>query len=324
MTALIGLAGAGAFGAALAIALAKQGQNVRLWARDATVVETMAQTRQVHRLPGAALPKTVSVTADIADLADCPSVLLAVPMQQLSRFLTLHGKMLDGRALVACCKGMDLATQKGPTALIADACPHATPMILTGPSFATDIAKGLATALTLASTDDAASQHMQGVLSGPILRIYRNSDVVGAELGGALKNVIAIAAGIVMGAGLGESARAALMARGFAEMVRFSVRLGARPDTLMGLSGLGDLVLTCTSAQSRNYSHGLALGRGDRTDPAVTVEGVATSQAVLRQTLALGLSDDMPVTTMVAEVTAGTITIPRAIQALMSRPLKEE
>lgn len=324
MTEPIGIAGAGAFGAALAIALARQGQSVRLWARDAAAVDAMDKTRLVQRLPGATLPETVSVTADMTGLAACPSVLLAVPMQQLGRFLTLHGKDLDGRPLVACCKGMDLTTQKGPTALIADACPKATPMILTGPSFATDIAKGLATALTLASTDEAASAHMQSLLSGPILRIYRNSDVVGAEMGGALKNVIAIAAGIVMGAGLGESARAALMARGFAEMVRFSVRLGARSETLMGLSGLGDLVLTCTSGQSRNYSHGLALGRGDRTDPAVTVEGVATSQAVLRQSLALGLSDDMPVTTMVALVTAGTMTIPKAIQALMSRPLKEE
>lgn len=324
MTAPIGIAGAGAFGAALAIALAKQGQRVRLWARDAAVADEMARTRLVPRLPGAMLPETVSVTAEITQLSDCPSVLLAVPMQELGRFLALHGKVFEGRTLVACCKGMDLTTQKGPTALIADACPGATAMILTGPSFATDIAKGLATALTLASTDEAASQHMQGVLSGPILRIYRNTDVTGAELGGALKNVIAIAAGIVMGAGLGESARAALMARGFAEMVRFSVRLGARAETLMGLSGLGDLVLTCTSGQSRNYAHGLALGRGQRPDPAVTVEGVATSQAVIRRAVALGLSEDMPVTTMVAQVTAGSMTIPNAIQALMSRPLKEE
>lgn len=324
MTAPIGIAGAGAFGAALAIALAKQGQTVRLWARDRAAADMMAKTRHVQRLPGATLPDTVSVTAELAHLSVCPAVLLAVPMQELSRFLATHGKMLDGRSLVACCKGMDLTTQKGSTALIADVCPGATAMILTGPSFATDIAKGLATALTLASTEEAASQQMQAVLSGPILRIYRNSDVIGAELGGALKNVIAIAAGIVMGAGLGESARAALMTRGFAEMVRFSVSLGARPETLMGLSGLGDLVLTCTSSQSRNYAHGLALGRGDRTDPSITVEGVATSQAVLRRTMALGLLEDLPVTSMVAQVTAGSITIPMAIQALMSRPLKEE
>ncbi|WP_103334956.1 NAD(P)H-dependent glycerol-3-phosphate dehydrogenase [Pseudotabrizicola formosa] len=324
MTAAIGIAGAGAFGAALAIALARQGQTVRLWGRDTAAADRMAKTRRVPRLPGAVLPETVSVTARMEDLSDCPVVLLAVPMQALSGFLAMHAMALDGKPLVACCKGIDLTTQKGPTALIADACPNGTAMILTGPSFATDIAKGLATALTLASLDEPASQRMQAVLSGPILRIYRNTDVPGAELGGALKNVIAIASGIVMGAGLGESARAALMTRGFAEMVRFSVRLGARPETLMGLSGLGDLVLTCTSGQSRNYAHGVALGRGDCPDTAVTVEGVATSQAVLRQTMALGLLDELPVTSMIAQVTAGTITVPMAIQALMSRPLKEE
>ncbi|MFN4153860.1 MAG: NAD(P)H-dependent glycerol-3-phosphate dehydrogenase [Paracoccaceae bacterium] len=324
MTGPVGIVGAGAFGAALAIALARQGRGVRLWARDIPKVGDMQATRLIPRLPGALLPPGVLVTADMAGLSDCPSVLLSVPMQALGAFLALHGGFLDGRLLVACCKGMDLATGQGPTALITQACKQATAMILTGPSFAADIARGQATALTLACTDDRASKAMQQDLSGQILRIYRNADVTGAELGGALKNVIAIAAGIVMGAGLGESARAALMTRGFAEMVRFATPLGARPETLMGLSGFGDLVLTCTSDQSRNFRHGLALGRGERPDASQTVEGVATAQAILHQATHLGVAGRIPVTAMVAQVTTGTITISDAINTLMSRPLKEE
>lgn len=324
MTAPIGIVGAGAFGAALAIALARQGSDVRLWARDPSFVDEMRATRRVMRLPGALLPENVSVSAEMADFSDCPSILLSIPMQALGSVLAQHAGHLNDRNLVACCKGMDLATLQGPTALLKLACPKATPMILTGPSFASDIARGQSTALTLACTDDAASQCMQEALSGSILRIYRNSDVIGAELGGALKNVIAIAAGIVMGAGLGESARAALMTRGFAEMVRFATRLGARPETLMGLSGFGDLVLTCTSDQSRNFRHGLSLGRADPPDTSLTVEGVATAQAILAQATQLGVAGQIPVTSMVAKVTSGQTTITDAIHTLMSRPLKEE
>jgi glycerol-3-phosphate dehydrogenase (NAD(P)+) len=324
MTAPIGVIGAGAFGTALAIALARQGQFVSLWARDAALVDHMTQTRKNPRLVHAVLPENVSVTADLANIFECGTVLLSVPMQALGAFLAQHGAMFIDQRLVACCKGVDLATRQGPTALIAQACPKATPMILTGPSFAADIARGQATALTLACTDDTACKQTQKTLSGPILRIYRNTDVIGAELGGALKNVIAIAAGIVVGAGLGESARAALMTRGFAEMVRFATRLGATPQTLMGLSGFGDLVLTCTSDQSRNFRHGLALGRGERPDATQTVEGVATAQAILQRAISIGAPDDIPVTAMVTQVTTGQTTIAEAIHALMSRPLKEE
>ncbi|MDP2080505.1 MAG: NAD(P)H-dependent glycerol-3-phosphate dehydrogenase [Pseudotabrizicola sp.] len=324
MTASIGIIGAGAFGAALAIALARQGRDVRLWARDAALVDQMAQTRTVRRLPEAVLPKNVSITADLAALSDSRTILLSVPMQALGAFLAQHSAVLTDQRLVACCKGMDLTTRQGPTALIAQAFPDATPMILTGPSFAADIAKGQATALTLACADDVARKQTQEDLSGQILRIYRNTDVIGAELGGALKNVIAIAAGIVVGAGLGESARAALMTRGFAEMVRFATRLGAKPETLMGLSGFGDLVLTCTSDQSRNFRHGLALGRGESPDATQTVEGVATAQAILQRAMQLGVPDEIPVTAMVTRVTTGQIAVYDAIHALMSRPLKEE
>jgi glycerol-3-phosphate dehydrogenase (NAD(P)+) len=222
--------------------------------------------------------------------------------------------------LVACCKGIDLATLRGPLALIEARRPAAQVAVLTGPSFAADIARGLPTALTLATAGEGKA--LQDLLSTPTLRLYRTDDVRGAELGGALKNVIAIAAGTVIGAGLGDSARAALMTRGYAEMVRLAMALGARAETLAGLSGLGDLVLTCTSTQSRNFRYGVALGKGEGFDPAVTVEGVATAHAV-RQ-LAGGLGVDMPVTAMVDALALGQITLNDAIGQLMLRPLKQE
>ncbi len=317
---MIGVVGAGAFGTALAVALARDGRAVRLWARDAEHVAQMRETgRNEARLPGVDLPQNVSITAEITDLTGAHAVLLSLPMQALQGFLASQSTHLNGLPLIACCKGLDLATLRGPTAVIAHACPDSPAAILTGPSFAADIARGLPTALTLAGGDEA----LQHLLSTPTLRLYRTSDVTGAELGGALKNVIAIAAGIVIGAGLGESARAALMTRGYAEMVRFGLRLGAREQTLAGLSGLGDLVLTCTSAQSRNFAHGLALGRGV-APAAATVEGVATAQAVVQQAIRFGMVTSMPVAGMVAAVTTGKISVEQAVQTLMSRPLKEE
>lgn len=316
---MIGIVGAGAFGTALAVALGREGRTVRLWARDAAhIVEIARSGANEARLPGVKLPKTVSVTAEIADLAGAEVVLLSLPMQALRGFLQANPG-LNGTALVACCKGIDLSSLKGPTALIADACPDSPFAILTGPSFAADIARGLPTALTLACADGEALQHL---LSTPSLRLYRTTDVTGAELGGALKNVIAIAAGIVMGAGLGDSARAALMTRGYAEMTRLAMALGGRAETLAGLSGFGDLVLTCTSAQSRNFRFGQALGSGQAFDPQVTVEGAATAKAV--SDMAEKLQIDMPITRMIAALIAQNITLPQAISALLSRPLKQE
>lgn len=319
---MIGVVGAGAFGTALAIALGREGHAVRLWARDAAQVAEMGACRANEaRLPGVTLPETVSVTAEIADLAGAEAVLLSLPMQALGGFLAAQGGALDGLPLVACCKGVDLTSLRGPTALIAQHCPQSPAAILTGPSFAADIARGLPTALTLACAGPEA-EALQHLLSTQTLRLYRTADVIGAELGGALKNVIAIAAGVVIGAGLGESARAALITRGFAEMQRFASALGARSETLSGLSGLGDLVLTCTSTQSRNLRFGLALGAGQSFDARTTVEGVATSQAVRH--LAESRSIDMPIATMVARLIAKDIPLDQAIRSLMSRPLKEE
>ena len=319
---MIGIAGAGAFGTALAISLAREGRPVVLWARDRSqAAEMQSQRRNAARLPDATLPDLMRVTGDIADLADAEAVLLAVPMQVLGDFLADNSSILAHMPLVACCKGVDLKTLKGASALIEQACPEATAAVLTGPSFAIDIAKGLPTALTLACASEAG-EGLQHLLSTATLRLYRTTDVVGAELGGALKNVIAIAAGVVIGAGLGESARAALMTRGFAEMQRFAMGLGAKAETLAGLAGFGDLVLTCTSTQSRNLRFGLSLGSGAVFDASVTVEGVATAQAVVRLAGQLGI--DMPVTKMVAALIDKKLPLDEAIRQLMSRPLKQE
>ncbi|PKP70148.1 MAG: glycerol-3-phosphate dehydrogenase [Alphaproteobacteria bacterium HGW-Alphaproteobacteria-4] len=318
----IGVLGAGAFGTAMAVALARNGA-VTLWARDAAHADDMRKTRSnARRLPGVTLPENVSVTAQISDVTASELLLLAMPMQQMAGFLAPHAFTLRNRMLVACSKGIDLGSGLGPAALIANAIPEATPALLTGPSFAADIARGLPTALTLACASDAAGEAMQARLSTPVLRVYRTTDMIGAELGGALKNVVAIAAGVVIGAGLGDSARAALMTRGFAEMNRFATARGARPDTLMGLSGLGDLVLTCTSAQSRNFRYGQALGANTEFDASTTVEGVATSKAVSKLAVAAGI--DMPITSMVAALVEQKIAVDEAIISLLSRPLKQE
>lgn len=310
--------GAGAFGTALAVALSAKGP-VSLWGRGLD----WAETRENPKLPGVKIAPAVRLSSELPAPAEGP-VLLVLPMQALGGFLAEHKALLDGRDLVACCKGVDLATLQGPTALIAQHCPQATAAVLTGPSFAADIARGLPTALTLACADEAKGAALQARLSTATLRLYRTTDVIGAELGGALKNVIAIAAGIVLGAGFGDSARAALMTRGYAEMARFAARMGARAETLAGLSGLGDLVLTCTSTQSRNFRHGFALGQGATPDPSMTVEGLATARAVLKRATELGMAAEVPVTAMVEAVTMGRISLAAAAHDLMTRPLKEE
>ena len=287
--------------------------------------EAMAQlatTRLSPHLPGVDLPCGIVVTPDLAQAAQYRTLLLAVPMQSLSDLLGALDAPLDGARLVACCKGIDLATGTGPSTVITRAKPQALPAVLTGPSFAADIARGLPTALTLACADAQAGHDLQHQLSTRSLRLYRTTDVTGAELGGALKNVIAIACGACIGAGLGDSARAALMTRGFAEMTRLAAHFGARPETLAGLSGLGDLALTCTSDLSRNYRFGQALGQGQAFDPRVTVEGAATARAVTRLAARDGLS--MPISAVVAALAAGEATVSEALDELLSRPLKEE
>ncbi len=320
MSAHIAVLGAGAFGTALAIALSKAGRDVTLWARDPRDMDTLRENRA--RLPGIALPEGLAVTGDLALATQAQTLLLAVPMQALAGYAAENAQMLDGKALVACCKGVDLASGRGPAEILSSACPRARVAVLSGPGFAVDIARGLPTALTLACK--AGGAPLQKVLSTETLRIYRSRDVVGVELGGALKNVVAIAAGLVIGAGLGESARAALLTRGFAEMNRFAVAQGAAVETLAGLSGLGDLVLTATSEKSRNYAFGLGLGRGGPAapPPGTTVEGLATARAVAARARAMAI--EMPITNMVVAVLEGRKTIEQAREALLARPLKEE
>lgn len=319
---MIAVMGSGAFGTGLAISLAQNGP-VLMWARDATHVAEMAETREnTRRLTGAKFPDTLSVTHDLNQLVDYETVLLAVPTQTLRVVLEKNAGLLAGKTLVACCKGVEVSTQKSPSQIIADCVPSATPAVLTGPSFARDIANGLPTALTLACENDTVGETLQANLRTPNIRIYRTTDVTGAELGGALKNIMAIACGIAIGAGLGDSARAALMTRGFAEMQRMAIKLGAQSETLSGLSGFGDLTLTCTSEQSRNMRFGLCLGRGEGFDPNVTVEGVATSRAVSAK--AAKLSVDMPITNAVVAVIDKNLRVDQAMDMLLSRPLKEE
>ncbi|HSG36071.1 MAG TPA: NAD(P)H-dependent glycerol-3-phosphate dehydrogenase, partial [Paracoccaceae bacterium] len=272
----IAVAGAGAFGTALAIALKAGGRDVALWGRQSAAMDALLETRVSPHLPGVTLPDNLAVSANIDTVLQADVILLAVPAQALDGFLGHYGKALAGKRLIACCKGIDVYSLQSPSMTIAAHVPDATIAALTGPSFAADIARGLPTALTLACEDPEKGQDLQELLSTQSLRLYRTTDILGAEFGGALKNVIAIACGACIGAGLGDSARAALLTRGFGEMVRFATHLGAKPETLSGLSGLGDLALTCTSDQSRNYRYGQSIGRGVAFDPAVTVEGIAT------------------------------------------------
>ena len=320
---MISIIGTGAFGTALAVALASDGTPVFLWGRDAEQTRDMQIRRQNARhLPGVMLPDSVTVSSDMGSVPAQSVVLLAVPMQQLRTVAEAHAAQLAGHPLVACCKGIELETGNTATEILGELIPDATRAILTGPSFAADIARGLPTALTLACADRSAGKHLQQALTRPNLRLYRTADTAGAAFGGALKNVMAIAAGAVIGAGLGESARAALMTRGYAEIQRMALALGARAETLSGLSGFGDLVLTCTSDKSRNMRFGLALGRQQTLDSQLTVEGVATARAVLESARKLDI--DMPITAAVVAMLDGRLQLPEAMDLLLSRPLKEE
>lgn len=301
--------GAGAFGTGLAIAYAKAGLEVTLWARDASAL----REGESKRLPGHAFPPSLRVTDD---LDDCTAelALVAIPTQSIGSFAA--SARLNARVAVSCAKGIDRASGRGPTALLSEAAPVVAQ--LTGPSFAADIARGLPTALTIACADPAAGARLQADLSTSALRLYRTEDVIGAELGGALKNVIAIAAGAVIGRELGESARAALIARGFAEMTRYATAKGALAETLTGLSGLGDLVLTCGSTQSRNFRFGQALATGESLPQGTTVEGLHTARQLASS------PEDTPIADTVAALADGALDINGALGHLLSRPLKPE
>ncbi len=320
---MIGVVGAGAFGTALAIAQAAAGREVRLWGRDAAAMARMEAAREnAARLPGASLPEGLACVADFAAMAPCAVLLLALPAQATAGFLGAHGPALPPAApRVLCAKGVGAERHRLQSEIVADIAPGAPLAVLTGPGFACEIARGLPTALTLACADVELGRALQRRLATPRLRLYLSDDVVGAQLGGALKNVVAIACGMVDGARLGHSAQAALMTRGFAEMARLAAAMGARPETLTGLSGLGDLSLTCTSPQSRNFAAGRAIGSGAAI-PGGTVEGVATARAACQ--LAFDHGVETPVAAAVADVLDGAMTLNEAMDALLSRPLREE
>ena len=258
--------GAGAWGSALANAAARAGRTVTLWARDPNAAAAIAKTRESPRLPGMKLADGVSVTSDLQQAAgNTHAILLVVPAQQVRAVaLALNDVAPSGTPVIACAKGIERGTDRFMTEVIAECAQTALPAILSGPSFAADVARGLPTAVTLAAKDLGLAEWLTQALGSGTFRPYHSTDVRGVEIGGAAKNVLAIAAGIATGRGLGASAVAALTTRGFAELFRFGRTFNAQPETLTGLSGLGDLVLTCSSPQSRNFSLGIALGKGEK------------------------------------------------------------
>ena len=318
----MGVIGAGAWGIALANATTRAGRNVILYGRDTTQVEALNETRESKRLPGVKLAGNVVATDDLAEAGRANALLLAIPAQELRAVVTaLAPHLARSTALIACAKGIERGTQKFMTDVIREAAPEAVPAILSGPSFAADVASGLPTAVTLASTDNVMSIALARALGSSTFRPYHTTDVRGVEIGGAAKNVLAIAAGIVAGKKLGPSALAALTTRGFAELVRFGRALDAKPETLTGLSGLGDLILTCSSPQSRNFAYGAALGRGE-PPPDKLAEGAFTAQVLAEMATAKDI--EMPITQAVAAILADKLGIDDAIDMLLTRPIKAE
>jgi glycerol-3-phosphate dehydrogenase (NAD(P)+) len=323
----IGVIGAGAWGTALAVLNARAGKHVTLYARN----QAALSGGENPRLPGIELPKNL-VIATPAQSRGKQSIffpgadifLIAVPMQHLRATLTT---LPPGDApLVLCCKGLETSTLLLPPEVAAAMYPGRATAILTGPNFAHEIAAGLPAAAVLATPDAALRARLMDMLRTDTLRLYGSADITGAALAGAAKNVIAIAAGVVMGAGLGENARAALITRGIAEIARLAVALGGRAETISGLSGLGDLLLTCTGASSRNFSLGLALGKGQTLADILAgrqsvTEGIPTAPALLARAAAAGV--DMPVTEAVTALLGGA-AITNTVSAIMGRSLKDE
>lgn len=325
----ISIVGGGAWGTALAQSVTQGGRPALLWAREADVVADINE-RHVNRvfLPGVDLDSALKATGDLKDIARADVILAVMPAQHMrSVAAELAKSMRPGQPFVVCAKGIEQKSGKLMSDVAGEVVPEATLAVLSGPSFAADVARGLPAALTLACRNEETGKALAATLSSRQMRLYWSSDVIGAELGGSVKNVLAIAAGIVAGRGLGASAHAALVTRGFAELRRFAEAFGARSETLMGLSGLGDLILTCGSPQSRNMSLGRALGEGQplaqilagRT--AVT-EGVYTAAAVVRLAREKGI--EMPIAEAVHAIIEGNVTVDDAISNLMQRPLKAE
>jgi glycerol-3-phosphate dehydrogenase (NAD(P)+) len=325
----VGVVGAGAWGASLAQVCVRAGLSVRIWAREP---EVAASINTAHEnplfLPGVRLADEITAVTDMVEMAERDLLLAVVPAQHLRASLTaLSPHVRDGQPVVLCAKGVEQGSLKLMSQVLEDVIPRACPVVLSGPSFAGEVARGLPTAVTLACPDQALGEALARTLATPTFRPYWSADIIGAEAGGAVKNVLAIACGIAEGRGLGRSAHAALITRGFAELTRLAVALGGRAETVAGLCGLGDLVLTCSSPQSRNMSLGLALGGGQSAQEALAgklsvAEGVASAPAVVALAKRLGV--EAPICEAVAAVLAGTRDLDEAIGGLLARPLRSE
>jgi glycerol-3-phosphate dehydrogenase (NAD(P)+) len=322
----IAVLGGGAWGTALALTCARAGRQVMLWEYEPDNAASLEQKRESRFLPGVRLDNGIKVTRDLAETASSNAILVVVPAQAMRSVITSLAKSnIERTPLIACAKGIEHGTHKFMTEIITECAPNALPAILSGPSFAADVARGLPTAVTIAATDGKVALDLAHALNAGTFRPYHSTDVRGVELGGATKNVLAIAAGIVTGKGLGASASAALTTRGFAELVRFGKACGAKTETMMGLSGLGDLILTCGTPQSRNFSCGVALGKGEKPETAAhgkLAEGVFTAPVLLE--MAREKNVEMPISTAVAAVLAGKMRVDEAIESLLTRPLKSE
>jgi glycerol-3-phosphate dehydrogenase (NAD(P)+) len=321
----VGVIGGGAWGTALAAVAAAAG-DVLLWARESEVVRAVNETQQNPLfLPGVSLPRGIVATGDLAEIGGCDMILVVCPAQHVRSALGALGD--TDIPLVLCAKGIEAGSQLLVGEVAAEVCPSAPLAVLSGPTFAREVAAGLPTAITFACADRALADRLMARLAQPQFRPYWTDDVIGAEVGGAVKNVLAIACGVVVGRKLGENARAALISRGFAEMQRFGLAKGARRETLAGLSGLGDLVLTCSSLQSRNMSLGAGLGEGKSAktllvDRLTVAEGAFTAPVLVAAAAALAV--DMPIADAVGRLLAGQDTVDAAIAALLSRPLRDE
>jgi glycerol-3-phosphate dehydrogenase (NAD(P)+) len=319
----IAVVGAGAWGTALAGVAARAGRNVILCVRGAETAKAIASKRSNPKLPGFPLNAAIEVTDNLKRAATADAILIATPAQNLRAAVSaLAPHLTDGKPLVACAKGIERGTHKFMTEVIAEAAPKARATILSGPGFADDVARGLPTAVTLAAADEELAKDLVRALGSATFRPYHTTDVRGVEIGGAAKNVLAIAAGISSGKNLGASAQAALTTRGFSELARLGRAFGARSETLVGLSGLGDLILTCSTPQSRNFALGQALGRGQAPPSGKLAEGAFTAPVLVELAVAEGV--DMPVSTAVADILRGAVTIDEAVEGLLTRPFKAE
>jgi glycerol-3-phosphate dehydrogenase (NAD(P)+) len=322
----LGVIGGGAWGTALAQVGADGGRDVLLWARELEVANGINSDRENPVfLPGSKLDPAIRATNELVDLGGCDAFLVVTPAQHMQSVLA--AAPIDDRPLILCSKGIEEKSGSLLHNVAKETCPQASVAVLSGPTFAHEVAAGLPTAVTLAAEDQALAAALRDRIARPTFRIYLSDDVAGAEIGGAVKNVLAIACGIVEGAGLGQNARAALIARGFAEMTRFGLANGAKRETLAGLSGLGDLVLTCSSTSSRNYSLGKGIGEGRSaaellSDRKTVAEGAFTAPVLTRLAEQMGI--DMPVVAAVNQLLSGSANVEQVLQELLSRPPRPE